>query len=108
MYKVMYSPRAKEDLIKIKSYISDEFDEGLSVAIMKKIISEIKNLEEYPLMGRALSNLIDVPTDYLYLVIEKNYMFYRNEDKNVKIIRILSTRQDFMRILFGIIEIPDQ
>lgn len=59
-------------------------------------------------MGRALSNIIDVPTDYLYLIVEKNYVFYRNEDNTVKIIRVLSTRQDFMSILFGITEIKDE
>jgi plasmid stabilization system protein ParE len=36
----------------------------------------------------------------MYLVIEKNYVFYRNEDQCVKIIRVLDTRQDYMRALF--------
>lgn len=107
MYKVQYSPKSKEDLVRIKSYITEEFTEDIAKEIMKKITIKIKNLEEFPLMGRALSNIIDVPTDYLYLVTEKNYVFYRNEDKIAKIIRMLNTRQDFMRILFGIVEITD-
>ncbi|WIV11851.1 type II toxin-antitoxin system RelE/ParE family toxin [Proteiniborus sp. MB09-C3] len=108
MYKVQYSPKAKEDLLRTKSYIRAEFSENLTKEILKRITTKIRNLEEFPLMGRPLANLIDVPTDYLYLVIEKNYVFYRNEEKTVKIIRVLNDRQDFMRILFGVVEIIDE
>jgi plasmid stabilization system protein ParE len=100
MYRIQYSPIAKEDLLKIKDDISDEFDQETAVKTIRGIIKKIKNLEEYPLMGRPLSNIIDVSTDYMYLVIEKNYVFYRNEDQCVKIIRVLDTRQDYMRALF--------
>lgn len=102
MYKVQYSPRAREDLIRIKAYMQEEFNSVLATEFMKKITKKIKNLEVYPLMGRPLSNLIDVPTDYMFIVIEKNYVFYRNEGKFVKVICILNTRQDFMKILFEI------
>ena len=105
MYKIQYSPRAKEDLLRVKNYLIDEFDEELAVKIVKSVINKIKNLAEYPLMGRPLSNMIDVATDYMYIVIGKNYIFYRNEDKCVKIIRILDVRQDFMRALFNIREV---
>ena len=49
------------------------------------MMEKIRNLEGFPLMEKPLSNLIDVSTDYFYLVIEKNYVFYRNEEKNVNI-----------------------
>ena len=105
MYIVKYSPKSKEDLMRIKCYITSEFDESLAKEIIKKVMAKIRNLEEFPLMGKPLANLIDVPTDYFYLVIEKNYVFYRNEEKTVKIIRVINERQDFMRILFGIEEV---
>lgn len=108
MYTVQYSPRSKEDLIRIKIYVRDEFEEELATKIMKKIYIKIKKLEEFPLMGRPLSNLIDVPTDYMFLIVERNYVFYRNEDRFVKIICVLNTRRDCMRILFGINELNDK
>jgi len=107
MYKIQYSPIAKEDLLKIKEYISDEFDKETAVKKISGIINKIKNLEEYPLMGRPLSNMIDVSTDYMYLVIDKNYVFYRNEDRSVKIIRMLDSRQDYMRALFKIKKVEE-
>ena len=47
--------------------------------IIKKVMDKIRNLEEFPLMGKPLANLIDVPTDYLYLVTEKNYVFFHGD-----------------------------
>ncbi|MPW27220.1 type II toxin-antitoxin system RelE/ParE family toxin [Alkalibaculum sp. M08DMB] len=107
MYKIQYSPRAKEDLLKIKQYIVNEFDKEIAAIKVKNIITKIKNLGEYPLMGRPLSNMIDVSTEYMYLVIDKNYVFYRNEDKCVNIIRVLDTRHDYMRALFHIREVEE-
>ena len=107
MYRVQYSPKSKEDLMRIKSYITSEFDENLAKEVIKKVMARIRNLEEFPLMGKPLSNLIDVPTDYLYLVTEKNYVFYRNEEKTVKVLRVLNERQDYMRTLFGIEEVKE-
>ena len=107
MYKVQFSPRSREDLMRIRKHIAEEFGKKISEEVLRKIISKIKNFEEFPLMGRPLSNLIDIPTDYMYIVIEKNYVFYRVEDRFVKVIRILNTRQDFMRILFDIDEKND-
>jgi toxin ParE1/3/4 len=107
MYRVQYSPKSKEDLMKIKSYITCEFNDNLAKETIKKVMAKIRNLEEFPLMGKPLWNLIDVPTDYLYLVTEKNYVFYRNEEKIVKVVRVLNERQDYMRILFGIEEVKE-
>jgi len=52
-------------------------------------------------LGRPLMNVIDIPTDYMYFVLEKNYVFYRLEKETVKIIRIIDTRQNYINILFG-------
>lgn len=105
MYKVLYSPRAKEDLLKIKEYLSAEFSEEITKEKMRNVTASIKHLEEFPLMGRAIGNQINVPTDYYYIIAEQNYVFYRNENNQVKIIRVLNHRQDFMRILFATHEV---
>jgi len=101
MYKIRFTPLSKEDLVKTKKYLKEEFDETTANSVIKKLIDSIRRFEEFPLLGRPLANLIDIPTDYMYFVAEKNYVFYRLEDQSVKIIRILDTRRDYMRILFG-------
>lgn len=100
MYTVQISPLAKEDLIRTKNYLDEFFGSEVAESQIKKVIESITKLQEYPLMGRPLTNMIDVPTDYMYFVVEKNYVFYRVEDQIVRIIRILNSRQDFLKILF--------
>lgn len=101
MYAVKISPIARKDLANLKEYLELMFDEEISARVIREVLSSIRKFEEYPLMGRPLTNIIDVHTDYLYFVIEKNYIFYRIENKSVEIIRILDTRRDFIKILFG-------
>lgn len=105
MYKILYSPKSREDMFKIMEYLTLEFSKDIAKEKMKNLTTSIKKLEEFPLIGKPLGNLIDVSTDYLYMVTEKSYVFYRNEDNHVKIIRVLNHRQEFMRILFGIYEV---
>jgi len=100
MYKVQFSPLAKEDLLKLKNYLLDDFDEVTADNAIGKLVNNIKNIEEYPLLGRPLANKIDIPTEYMYYVADKNYVFYRLENKHIKVIRILDTRQDYIQLLF--------
>ena len=51
MSKVEYSPLALEDLKSINHYITDNWGEGVANRILKKIISDIRRLEQYPLSG---------------------------------------------------------
>jgi plasmid stabilization system protein ParE len=101
MYTIQFSPVAQEDLIKIKVYLEEEFDVGIASEKIRELLKSIKRFEQFPLMGRPLMNVIDIPTDYMYFVLEKNYVFYRLEKETVKIIRIIDTRQNYINILFG-------
>lgn len=100
MYNIQFTPLAKDDLIRIKVYLEGEFDVKIASEKIKQLLKSIKRFELYPLMGRPLMNIIDLPTDYMYFVLEKNYVFYRLEHETVKIIRIIDTRQNYIDILF--------
>lgn len=102
MYKILFSPLAREDLLKLKKHLLEEFDEVIASAIVNKLIANIRNIKDFPLLGRPLMNIIDIPTDYLYYVTGKNYVFYRLENREIRIIRILSTRQDYIQLLFDV------
>jgi plasmid stabilization system protein ParE len=102
MYKIQLSPLAKDDLLNLKKYLAYEFDENIANEMMKKVTVSFRNLEEFPLLGRPLTNLINIPTEYMYYLADKNYVFYRIEGRSIKVIRILSTRQDFIQLLFNL------
>lgn len=102
MEKVRYSPQALEDLQNIRSYIVINFDDNIAKKVINKITSDIRRLEEFPLLGVNLAKSIDVPTDYHYIFAEKNYVFYRIETDSVYVVRILNEQQEYMQQLFGI------
>ncbi|HHY05444.1 MAG TPA: type II toxin-antitoxin system RelE/ParE family toxin [Clostridia bacterium] len=102
MYELKISPEAKNDLAEIKRYISQElYNSQAAVKLCSKIMKKIRRLSEYPEIGTPLSSIIDIQTDYRFLVCGNYLIFYRFEEKNVFISRILYGRRDYMRILFG-------
>lgn len=102
MSTIQYSPMALNDLQQIKDYISDHWGEDVAKKVLKKMTSDVRRLEEYPVSGVDLGKIIDVPTDYRYLYSEKNYVFYRLELNTIKIVRVLNEQQDYLQQLFGI------
>lgn len=102
MKKVIYTPKAKEDLLRIKEGIIENFgDEELAVRSMRKLTDKVKLLQDFPNMGIELEKISGIPSEYRYL-------FYRVEKETVRIIRVLHERQDYMRTLFGIAEVEDE
>ena len=102
MYLLEYTPQALHDLQTIKEYIEENF--GISVANnkIKKLTSTIRQLECFPYSGQSLRDLLAVASDYRYLVAGPNYVFYRIEKQNIKVVRVLNEQQNFIQILFGI------
>jgi len=102
MYKLKISPEARDDLAEIKGYISQELcNPQAAVNMVSKIAKKIRGLSEHPGIGAPLSSVVDIQTDYRFLVCANYLIFYRYEDEFVFVSRILYGRRDFTRILFG-------
>ena len=52
--------------------------------------------------------MFDVISDYRYLFVSRNYVFYRIESDCIKIINIYNEKEDFMWQLFGIDTTPQE
>ena len=102
MYKVKISPTALEDLAEIKDYISQELcNPQASINLVSKIIKKIRRLSSHPGIGAQLSSIVDIQTDYRFLVCDNYLLFYRCEGEVVFVSRILFGRRDYTHILFG-------
>lgn len=102
MYKIVFSPAAVDDLIKTKKYITEELgSEQAAVTTVAKITDKIRQLSDFPLSGPSLSSIINIETSYRFLVCGNYTAFYRLGDNEVRIIRVLYGRRNFMQILFG-------
>jgi len=107
MSKLQLSPLAHQDLREIKTYIEEELKNPIAAAnVVSRITKKLRLLIDHPQIGAPLSSVVDIDTDYRFLVCGNYTAFYRYEDQTVTASRILYGRRDFMKILFG--ELPDE
>ena len=102
MKKIKYTPDAADKLRELKKTISLQYGEDKAKDVIKKITDAIRGLCDNEKKGPEVARMLDVDTDYRYLVVSKNYVFYRIEDKYIRIINLYHEREDFMWQLFGI------
>ncbi len=102
MYNIVFSPEAIKDLEETKAYITEELcNEKSAIKTVSKILKDICMLSTFPESGPSLSSIVDFDTNYRYLVCGNYVAFYRFEENEIKIVRILYGRRNFMQILFG-------
>jgi Plasmid stabilization system protein len=101
MYTVQLSPKAVEDLQEIKAYITDELGNPIAAGnTVNKIIETYESLISFPDRGIPVQKYVLFPTDYRFVLANNYSIFYRCENEVIRIIRILYSRRDFIRILF--------
>ena len=106
MKSIRYSPEAEADYEGIKEYTTGQWKNPIAALnTVTKIAKRIRNLEQFPELGTQLSSVIDMVTDYRFLVCANYLAFYRIDGNDVKIIRVLYGRRDYASILFG--ELPN-
>ena len=101
MKKIKYTPDAADKLRALKLAISGEYGEDKAKKVIKSITEAIRRLCDYEEKGPEVSKMFDVVSDYRYIFVFRNYMFYRREDKYIPIINLYHEKEDFMRQLFG-------
>ena len=98
-YTLKFSPKAIEDLLVIKNYIMKD-GESIAINQIQEILHNIKNLEQFPSRGKPLQAKVRAKTDIRYLgVKDLYYAFYRIENEDIEIVRVLSTKQDYIQTL---------
>ena len=101
--KLNVTMEAIEDLGAIKKYIREELSNPSAAnRISAKIVKSYKSLKKTPYIGKSLSSVVDVRTEYRFLVCENYLIFYDIENNTVRIIRIIDGRRDYCRMMFGV------
>lgn len=102
MKKIKYTPDAADKLRELKKAITQSYGAVKAIEIVKKITDAIRDLGTNEKKGPAVSQMFGVDTDYRFLFISHNYVFYRIEDECIRIVNLYHEREDFMWKLFGI------
>ena len=108
MKKIKYTPDAADKLRALKMAISQEYGSDSAKKIVKSITDAIRGLCDYEEKGPKVSKMFDVVSDYRYIFVSKNYVFYRIEDKHIRIINLYHEKEDFMWHLFGVDTTPQE
>ena len=99
--KIYYSPDASTDLEDLLDYISFDLDNPEAAKhTVNRILATIDGLEDFPKIGTPLSSLTDLDSDYRFLVSGNYLVFYRINNQEIYVDRILHGKRNYLRILF--------
>lgn len=101
-HKIYYSVESRRDLNEIWDYIASELQNASAAErVVTGILDAVQQLEDFAELGAPLSSIADVEGGFRFLVVGNYLTFYRIENGEVYIDRILYGRRDYLRILFG-------
>ena len=101
MFEVKVTPQAAEDLLEIKNYIENELQNPIAAHnTVLNIVETYENLSTLAETGIPVERYVPFPTDYKFVLANNYSIFYRIEGKLVRVIRIMYSKRDFVRILF--------
>ena len=100
-HQISYAPKAREDLLKIKSFIEETEDIELAKKTISDIVTTNDSLRAFPEMGQRLLINMGSKIEYRYLLCHNYLSFYRYLDRTIYIDRILNSRRDYLKILLN-------
>ncbi|MDO4383800.1 MAG: type II toxin-antitoxin system RelE/ParE family toxin [Eubacteriales bacterium] len=100
MNKIHLSEEASKDLLEIRTYIEEDLlNPSAALSTIRKITNDLRLLETFSEIGPSLSSIIDLQSDYRFILSGQYICFYRIYGCNIYVDRILSTRRDYLRVL---------
>ena len=101
LIKINLSAEARQDLRNIQDYISDEKESPqTALRVIEKILDKMEKLQSLPNSGTLLSPKVNFPTNYRYKRAEGYIIFYRYENNQIFIDRIIHEKRNYISILF--------
>ena len=101
MNKIVYSPKARNDLDEIWTYISEKLlNPSAAEATVNGILDTIDMLQAQAEIGKPLYFSSDMFSGYRFLVYKNYLAFYRTSAEAIYIDRIIYGKRDYMRLLF--------
>ena len=102
MKKMVYSPDYKEKIGVIRDWLDLRFGKNIRTKHMAAIKKRLTSLKEYPDQGMSVRAMFGVDSDYEFIYVSHNYIFYCQDETVIRIVNIYDDREDFMYKLFGI------
>jgi len=95
------SAEARRDIKDINDYIAGEKESPqTALKVIEKILDRIEDILRLPDSGTLLSAQVSFPTIYRYVRAAGYLIFYRHEDNQIFVDRIIHGKRNYMTILF--------
>ena len=103
-YRILRTDTADAHIHKIIMYIAEKFDADIALKKLDEIESNIMLLADDPYLGEEPRYTLLKRQGYRVLVLEKDLVFYKVDDKKktIMIYAVVDQRQDYINILRGI------
>ncbi len=102
MRTVEYSQIVRRKLKILKMRLSAEFGSEVARKAVKQITNAARGLGDFAEKGISVSSMYDIESNYRYLYVGHNYLFYWIEKDKIVIAEMFDDRENFMYKLFGI------
>ncbi len=96
MARLIWSNTALLELNDIAEYIALD-KPNVAKILIKKIFSQIEQLEQFPELGKKPVEIIDL--QYLEVIINPCRIFYRYQQNEVYIVHVMRSERDLRRYL---------
>lgn len=103
-YKVERTDTADSLIRKIVLYIADNFGSEVALEKLDYLEESIMKLEDNPYLGTEPRYNVFRRQGYLVLILEKDLVFYKVDDKKkiVTIYAVVDQREDYLSIIKGL------
>ncbi|MCJ9753588.1 type II toxin-antitoxin system RelE/ParE family toxin [Neorhizobium sp. BETTINA12A] len=92
---VVYSSRARDDMLDIWSWIADKSGVAMADAVAERLEARISRLSDHPEMGPGRP---DIAQSARMLVVERWLALYAIADDTVRVVRIVDGAADLGRV----------
>lgn len=100
--KVVFLPAAEHDLSGLFLYIKNELQNLIAARnTATKILQRTQSLADFPEMGASLQNVDPKLGGYRYVFADNYLIVYKVTAIEVRIVRILYARSDYVQLLRG-------
>lgn len=103
-YEIIRTETADAGIRKIILYVAQNFGTAIALEKLDEIEKRILDLADNPYLGTEPRYMVLKRQGYKVLVIEKNLVFYKIDEKNKRIVvyAVVDQRQDYMNIIHGL------
>ena len=99
-YNIKYSIESKQHLVGIKQYIKHNLQEPkIADKLISKIREKINNLKSNPEIFAVIDDDIIKKLEVRKLIVDNYIVFYRINNNNIQIVRIMYGRRNWINLL---------